>query len=322
MALLSASVPSGPGRSSGTPVIGTSSSSRSDACNASSSRSSPATPQKERATSTAEGWRATSSRHGPRYGPSPLILGSSRPTTTPSARSAAPSSTASSAWAANPRAANAESSGCSPHTPPAAYSAARCSSTSPKRSPHTPAATQYHCSREQTNPLNAYYLLVARQGRTVVGSAPSVLVGFGLGGGASTDLGCEPVGDGRRSVGVCHGLDLLETFLVAAADAFVLAQVFIPGPDDELLEDAPGVGRVAPDPPAHRAGPPARTTSRVQGPNQVLHEPGPGPVFNRDLHRSVGARGADQRRARPVGGRQDVCRWDLLSRQASLRPGD
>jgi hypothetical protein len=36
---------------------------------------------------------------------------------------------------------------------------------------------------------------------------------------------------------VGHGVDLLQALLVAAADAFVLAEVFIPGADDELLED-------------------------------------------------------------------------------------
>ncbi len=66
------------------------------------------------------------------------------------------SSTASSASAPSPRAANAASSGSSPRTPPAASKAARSSSTSPKRSPPTPAETRFRCSPEHPNPLNAY----------------------------------------------------------------------------------------------------------------------------------------------------------------------
>lgn len=54
------------------------------------------------------------------------------------------------------QAANGGSSDSYLPTPPAAYRADRCSSTSPTRSPHTPAATTSHCSPEPPNPLNAY----------------------------------------------------------------------------------------------------------------------------------------------------------------------
>jgi hypothetical protein len=93
---------------------------------------------------TAAAWPEISSRHGPRYGPSPLTLGSSQPTTTPSARYVAPSSIASSASAASPKMARHAPPGCSPHTRPAASNSDRCSSTSPKHSTPTPAATQPH----------------------------------------------------------------------------------------------------------------------------------------------------------------------------------
>src|ERR1700689_2900316 len=70
----------------------------------------------------------------------------SRPTTTPSAPSAAPSSTASSPSEANPSKANDASSGCSQPPSPAAYNTAPYSPTWPTSSPPTPAATQHHPS--------------------------------------------------------------------------------------------------------------------------------------------------------------------------------
>ena len=59
------------------------------------------------------------------------------------------------------------------------------------------------------------------------------------------ELGCQPVGDGGGLTCVGHRLDLVEALLVADADAFVLAEVFFLGADDEPLEDAAGIGRVA-----------------------------------------------------------------------------
>jgi len=124
---------------------------RAARCAASSSRSCAPTRAARRATSTRAGWHATCSKPGPRCGPSPTAAASSRPTTTPSARSGARSSTASSHSAASPRPANAASSGCSQPRPPAASSTARSSTTSPTSSPPTPAATQSPCSPEPTD---------------------------------------------------------------------------------------------------------------------------------------------------------------------------
>jgi len=59
------------------------------------------------------------------------------------------SSTASSHSAANPRVANNASSACSRRRSPAAFSGARCSSTSPTRSAPTPAAIRCRCSPER-----------------------------------------------------------------------------------------------------------------------------------------------------------------------------
>ena len=49
----------------------------------------------------------------------------------------------------------ADRAGCSPRTPPAAYSAAQCSPTSPTRSQPTPAVTPCPCSAK-SNRLNGY----------------------------------------------------------------------------------------------------------------------------------------------------------------------
>ncbi len=84
--------------------------------------------------------RACSSA-GPRSRPSPTPTASSRPTTTPNAGCAAPSSTASSHSAAKQTRANARSSGCSPPRSPAACNHAPRSPTSPTSSPPASAAT-------------------------------------------------------------------------------------------------------------------------------------------------------------------------------------
>ena len=75
----------------------------------------------------------------------------SRPTTTPNAGSAAQSSRASSASAANPKAANDASNGCSRSTPPAACNTARCTPTSSTCSPPLPAAIRPRCWPDRTD---------------------------------------------------------------------------------------------------------------------------------------------------------------------------
>jgi hypothetical protein len=80
-------------------------------------------------------------------------------------------------------------------------------------------------------------------------------------------MGCQPVGDRRGPAWIGHRPDLVEALLVAAADAFVLAEVFIPGADDELLEHAPGIGRVVPHAPTHRARAPPGVAPGVEGVN-------------------------------------------------------
>ena len=84
----------------------------------------------------------------------PSAAACSPPTTTPSAHSAARSSTASSRSAANPNTANDASSGCSRPRPRAAYNTGRCSNTSPTCSAPTAAATPFPRSPESvsTNP--------------------------------------------------------------------------------------------------------------------------------------------------------------------------
>ena len=81
---------------------------------------------------------------------------SSRPTTTPSAACAAPSSTASSPSAASPSRASARSSGSSPPRSPAAFSDARSSPTSPTSSTPASAATPSPRSPDLAGHLNAY----------------------------------------------------------------------------------------------------------------------------------------------------------------------
>lgn len=58
---------------------------------------------------------------------------------------------------------------------------------------------------------------------------------------------------GGRSLRIGQGSDVLETLLVAPADSFVLALVFLPGTDGELLADATRVSDVAPNLPADRS---------------------------------------------------------------------
>src|SRR5580765_7919901 len=88
-----------------------------------------APPGQARERNTTASSPRTCSSAGQRSGPSPTPTASSRPTTTPSADSAAPSSTASSRSVANPSAANAPSNGCSRHPSPAACNNAHSSPT-------------------------------------------------------------------------------------------------------------------------------------------------------------------------------------------------
>ena len=112
------------------------------------------------------------------------------------------------------------------------------------------------------------------------------------------------MGDRRGLIWVGHGPDLVEAFLVAAADALVLAQVLIPGADDELLKNAPGVGRVAPYAPTDGAGAASGETPGVQRRDQLLLKPGPGPVLKGHLHRPVSRCRVGDVRGGPVAGRQ------------------
>ena len=118
----------------------------------------------------------------------------------------------------------------------------------------------------------------------------------------------QPVGD-RRGLGwIGHRDDLVEALLVSAADAFMLAEVFVPGADDELFKDAAGIGRIAPHPPADGARASPGAAPGVQGHDEVPLEPRPGPVLNRDLNRPVGRRRTEKVRGRPVTCRQQVRR--------------
>ena len=52
-------------------------------------------------------------------------------------------------------------------------------------------------------------------------------------------LRCQPVRDRSGTSLVGQAADLVEPLLVAAGDAVVLAEVLVPGGDDELLDDCP-----------------------------------------------------------------------------------
>ena len=99
---------------------------------------------------------ATCSSSGRRSGPSPTPTASSRPTTTPNARSAAPSSTASSPSAANPTGERTIERllSASHHLPPPTPLALTPTSSTP--SPPTPAATPSPPSPDRRRGLNAY----------------------------------------------------------------------------------------------------------------------------------------------------------------------
>ena len=84
------------------------------------------------------------------------------------------------------------------------------------------------------------------------------------------------MGDGGGLTWVGHRLDLVEALLVADADAFVLAEVFFPGADDALLEDAAGFGRVVPHAPADRACAPSGVAPGVERIDEVSLAPGLG----------------------------------------------
>ncbi len=130
--LRSARRSSGRGRSSSTPATAPSSSAASVRCGASSSRSCASTPAPRPATARAAASRATCSRSGRHCGRSPRTRACSRPTTTPNARYAAQSSTASSASAASPSMARTDRpAALSPHHLPAP-------ATQPARLPDRP----------------------------------------------------------------------------------------------------------------------------------------------------------------------------------------
>jgi len=124
--------------------------------------------------------------------------------------------------------------------------------------------------------------------------------------GVPVELWRQPVGDRRGLAWVSHGPDLLEALLVAATDALVLAEVFIPGADDELLKDALRIGRVAPHAPTHGARAAAGIAPCVERINEVSLKPRPWPVLDRHEHRSFSRPSADELRVRLVAGRQQV----------------
>ena len=79
--------------------------------------------------------------------------------------------------------------------------------------------------------------------------------------------------DSRRVAGVGHGADLVEPLLVADGDALVLAEVFVPGGDNELFDDPARVGGVLPGPPGAGSGAAPAESGILQGGEQVVVEP-------------------------------------------------
>ena len=113
----------------------------------------------------------------------------------------------------------------------------------------------------------------------------------------------QPVSDRGGLARIGHGLDLVEALLVADADALVLAEMLVPGADDELLEDVPGVGRVAPHAPAHRAcaapgvapGVAAPRRGRAHVPASAGTRPSRAPARRSPPHRLVAGRASHRR---------------------------
>jgi len=68
--------------------------------------------------------------------------------------------------------------------------------------------------------------------------------------------------------------DQVEALPVALGEPRVLALVFLPGADHELLEDEIGLGGVPPGAPADRAGAPSRPTQPAERPQQLVGPPG------------------------------------------------
>ncbi len=126
--------------------------------------------------------------------------------------------------------------------------------------------------------------------------------------------------DRRRVAGVGHGADLVEPLLVASSDALVLAEVFVPGGDNELFNDPARVGGVLPGPPG--AGPGAAPTESgiLQGGEQVVVESVSGPVLNGHHDRPAGRVAGCQVWLWPVPGGQEFLRRDRLEPVA--QPGD
>ena len=81
------------------------------------------------------------------------------------------------------------------------------------------------------------------------------------------------MGDGRRMRRVGQGADGVEAVLVADGDPLVLAQVLVPGGDDELLDDPVRVGGVLPDPPGARPGAAPAEPGRLERGEQLVGEP-------------------------------------------------
>lgn len=130
------------------------------------------------------------------------------------------------------------------------------------------------------------------------------------------------MGDGGGLTWVGHRLDLVEALLVADADAFVLAEVLVPGADDELLEDAAGIVRVAPHAPADRACAASGVAAGAKRFDEVSLESRPRPILDRHLHRAASRRRVDEVRGWPVAGRQQVVRRDRLEREPYAGHGD
>src|SRR5580704_15439996 len=73
----------------------------------------------------------------------------------------------------------------------------------------------------------------------------------------------QPVGDDDGAVRVGQLADALQVRLFALGHALVLAEVVVPGSDNELLKHPIGVARVVPGPPGDRAGAPAAAMARA-----------------------------------------------------------
>ena len=110
--------------------------------------------------------------------------------------------------------------------------------------------------------------------------------------------------DCHRTIGVGHRTDAIKTFSIAGGDPFVLAHVFLPRRDNELLDETVGLGTVAPHTPRTCARSPAAKARIVKRLQEAVLDPNPGPVLNADHHRSTWCLLTGQLRHRPVAGGQ------------------